>query len=980
MSLIDTRAFRVLSDHTARGLQWVCFPLILILVGIGAAAWAPPTVHAQAERVADRFSDDITVQTVPVSFSPGGTTQLCFALESRYDGEELFCYDGSSLRQVTNIAGPGESSDPQFLTVYDDGSGPKLYFSAESDDSARRLYVYDGSSVQLAASGIAQPSDLTVYDGKLYYSAFDGSETELHAYDGSTEEEVVDINESGGSTPRGLTVYDGDLYYSAYDGSDRELHAYDGSSDEEVADINGSGDSDPAGLTVYDDGSGPKLYYRANDGSDTELRVFDGTSDSEAADINGSGDSDPSGLTVYDGDLYYSASDGSDRELHAYDGSSDQEVDINGAGDSDPRDLTVYDGTLYYGAFDGSDRELHAYDGSSDEEVVDINGAGSSGPVPLLVYDDGSGPALYLQADDGTGPALRSYDGSSLTEIRTRNNARGVGVSSFVDKAVYDGVLYFPANGGTDGQEVWTYDGTSVSQRIDVNQSGSSAPEEFTVYDGNLYFVADGGGGPELWQYDGTTLREIDINPSGGSNPSGLTVYDGKLYYSAYDGSDRELHAYDGSSDEEEVVDINGAGDSDPGGLTVYDGDLYYSADDGTDRELYVYDGSSNQEVDINESGSSNPGEFAVHDGILYFAADGGETGVELWGYDGSTAARIADINPFGNSNPEYLASYDGDLYYRAYDGDDRELHVYDGSSDSEVADINPSGSSDPLYMTAFGGRLYFVAYNGTDGFEPHAYDGSSVTSIDLNPGAPSSGGVRPVPFDDGGASGTDLYVTATDGTTGLELYRFAADDAPLPVELAGLDATQSGGQAVTLTWTTATEQGNAGFRVQHRRVEAGEEAKGSGETSWQKVGYVESKTEGGTSTGALSYRFTAEDLSVGSHQFRLKQVDTDGTTHVHEPVSIEVDMQRAARLSAPAPNPVRRTARLQFAVREAQPVTIAVYNVLGQKVEKLYDARAAAQERTTVTLSARGLASGVYFVRMQAPSATKTRRVTVAR
>ena len=1010
--MTDFQAFRPTPGRIDTVLR---FTLLAALSSMMAMMEVPRAAQAQPEQVADRFTSTVAPphrpnEEVITTFSTGSTNRLCFTWKDTvFDDDELFCYDGSTLRQVTNIGGPSTPSDPRDFEVYDDGSGPKLYFRATSEAAGTELFVYDGSTVQLAAdivsgSGDSRPANLTVYndgtDAKLYYRANDGSDAELHAYDGTSDQEVADINPNGSSSPLELTVYGGRLYYHAFDGDDGELHAYDGTASTEVADIDETDDSNPADLTVYDPGSGAKLYYSADEGGDRELHAFDGSSDSEVADINTSGDSDPRALAVYGSELYYGASDGDDRELHAYDGSSDSEVaDINtgSSSSSDPEHLTVYNGELYYSAVIGfSGRELHKYDGSSDQKVAAANSSGAS-PSDLIVYNDGSGATLYFLAFDGSRTALRQFDGSAVTSFATTNNLGSVaaidnsinpvGISPSVDKTAYNNALYFQATNGSDGAEIWSFDGSSINLVKDLNSSRGSKPREFTVYNGNLYFTADStsieSNDRELWTYDGSSFQRIDVNTSGSSDPKYLTVYnDGsgaKLYYQAYDGSDTELHAYDGASDSE-VADINGSGHSNPKYLTVYDdgsgAKLYYQAYDGSDRELRAYDGSSDQEVaDINGGifDSSFPEFLYGHDGVLYFRADGGDGGgEELWAYDGSGASRAADINASGDSDLRNLTSYNGDLYYTATDGSDRELHVFDGSSDSEVADVAPSGSSDPQDLVAFGGRLYFTAANGTDGREPHAYDGSSVTSVDLHPGAPSGGGTAPARFGDGGSSGTDLYVTATDGTYGLELHRFTTNSAPLPVELPTFDGTQTGDAAVELTWTTASETNNAGFEVQHRRV-----TDTAPFGAWDKIGFVDGH---GTTTQAQSYRFEAEALSVGTHQFRLKQVDLDGSTTIHGPVTVELQMKEPLRLAAPAPNPVSGQATLSFAVKESQTATLRLYDALGQEVATVYEGTPTAGESQAVQFEATDLASGMYFLRLRAGSHVRTQRLTVVR
>ena len=204
----------------------------------------------------------------------------------------------------------------------------------------------------------------------------------------------------------------------------------------------------------------------------------------------------------------------------------------------------------------------------------------------------------------------------------------------------------------------------------------------------------------------------------------------------------------------------------------------------------------------------------------------------------------------------------------------------------------------------------------------------------------------------------------------GNSTYSDTASVDVLPVELVGFQGTATK-RGARLTWKTASEANNAGFEVHRRpREDAG----------WKQIGYVESKAEGGTTTEAQSYRYTAEDLPVGTHQFRLKQVDLDGSSQVHGPISVDVQMQEALKLTAPAPNPVSSTATLSFAVKEKAQATVAVYDLLGRRVQTLYGGTPTPGQQQRVQMNASTLPSGAYLLRLRAAGRTKTQRVTVLR
>jgi len=191
-----------------------------------------------------------------------------------------------------------------------------------------------------------------------------------------------------------------------------------------------------------------------------------------------------------------------------------------------------------------------------------------------------------------------------------------------------------------------------------------------------------------------------------------------------------------------------------------------------------------------------------------------------------------------------------------------------------------------------------------------------------------------------------------------------------LPVELAGLEA-QRAGEDVRLTWQTASETNNAGFYVQRKRTGA----------SWQRLGFVESKADGGTTSEPKQYRFRDADLpyAADSLLYRLRQVDTDGTAHVSGETVVQLAAPERLTLQSPFPNPARQEASLRFETPTPTNVEIRVYDLLGRRVTTLVDRRLNAG-RHTAQLSASSLAPGMYFVRLRAEGTTRTRKLTVVR
>ena len=221
---------------------------------------------------------------------------------------------------------------------------------------------------------------------------------------------------------------------------------------------------------------------------------------------------------------------------------------------------------------------------------------------------------------------------------------------------------------GKHGVELWKSDGTEAGTTLvkDINPAppaatgttckrakncaGSSWADDMTLVNGKVYFTAnDGANGVELWRTDGTeagTTLVKDVNPepykpatARASDIANLVAVGRTLYFSANDGTNGlELWKSNGTEAGTTLVkDINpGPADSDPDQLTEFKGRLLFRADDGVHgSEMWRSNGteaSTQLLLDI-EPGpvGSEPGELTTSGPLLFFSASNPSAGEELW-------------------------------------------------------------------------------------------------------------------------------------------------------------------------------------------------------------------------------------------------------------------------------------------------------------------------------------------------------------
>lgn len=182
-------------------------------------------------------------------------------------------------------------------------------------------------------------------------------------------------------------------------------------------------------------------------------------------------------------------------------------------------------------------------------------------------------------------------------------------------------------------------------------------------------------------------------------------------------------------------------------------------------------------------------------------------------------------------------------------------------------------------------------------------------------------------------------------------------DYTVVPVELTSFTASvlENG---VQLDWHTATELNNQGFEIERKS-----------DADWVKIGYVPGY---GTTTEPRSYSFIDNNVSTGTYIYRLKQLDFGGGYNYSPEVTVEVDFTpNEYALSQNYPNPFNPSTTILYQVPKAGDVSIAIYNMLGQKVRTLLNEQVQAgayevQWDGTNDAGAK-MSSGSYIYRMTA-------------
>ncbi len=178
-----------------------------------------------------------------------------------------------------------------------------------------------------------------------------------------------------------------------------------------------------------------------------------------------------------------------------------------------------------------------------------------------------------------------------------------------------------------------------------------------------------------------------------------------------------------------------------------------------------------------------------------------------------------------------------------------------------------------------------------------------------------------------------------------------------VPVELVSFSASVDGNNVV-LNWKTATEVNNKGFEVQRLQ-----DCKITKLQDWFDAGFIKGN---GTSSEKHIYSFSDKNVNPGRYQYRLKQIDFDGSFIYSNTVEAKVTSPQEFMLGQNYPNPFNPSTNIKYTIPEKSFVSLKVYNILGSEIATLvYGAKEAGDY--SIKFNAQNMSSGIYIYKLEA-------------
>ncbi len=461
---------------------------------------------------------------------------------------------------VTNDRGE-QAEDSVTITVNNSQPPGKLFFAASTNSTDYYLWVTDGTT-----DGTQQAAAVTVFNGDFYqYKTIAGSlffqsrdltnGRELWRSDGTpggtvmlpsaADADYIGQGAAASANPSAFNALGDRLIYAAstsFDGTFnyRQMLSLD--------------TRDNSLITVFNQSPGsyyPNEVGTLNGYSYFFSRTYTPTLSATLYKTDGinpaialktvQGYTDIKDFVELNGELYFASSENGLYNLWKTDGSSANTVKLHdfsgGVGSLSPyvsssqKNMIALNNRLYFLAHNGgTNKELWVSDGTATGTTLlkELDAPATDFTTPslhrvnnrLLFLSAGPDAASDgLWASDGTTAGTQQLANLQLNSDLGYYEGAETGIAQFVASL---GLLFFSADDGVNGNELWVSDGTIAGTRLvkDIYPGAlSSQPAMFQSGEGYLLFIAvDESGRAKLWRSDGseagTTLIK-DIDPTG---------------------------------------------------------------------------------------------------------------------------------------------------------------------------------------------------------------------------------------------------------------------------------------------------------------------------------------------------------------------------------------------------------------------------------------------------------------------------------
>ena len=664
-----------------------------------------------------------------------------------------FNRDGVSSSQILNndlmVALPPVAPEIVSSTVVflgeDEDYGVELWRSDGTPESTNRITdLEDGA-------GDIDVDEMIVHEDKVFFTASTSAEGLEMWYTQGTVETTFMLGPmvpgAGSGYIEKLTSTDNGLYFAAL--FSEVPYRLVGNSIEALPSINGGGAvEDAADFTAV----GDKIVFTgATNTLGNELFVYDPETNvtSNLADINvGTGSSAVHTMKVTDNNLlFFAATDGTGMSLWLTDGTPEIVTKFLANHDGIDEDRSYKSGSSgFHSHVMGNSLLFIAYKDNEEKPrlwstsgLINTASLLSDTPIQLDAFDEYSQtnntPFYFSGEDPDKGFEPWVSDGTPegtrlLLDLEERTSSiQRYSTFHFVSDTSYYYVAYAPdTNWG-----LYKTDGTTAEPVFvkSISDSHQSVEESFVGQLENIHFftVTTQAHGRELWRSDGTAegtymLKDIFEGTEDGVQNTAGAAFDGHFYFSARSSENvgSELWHTDGTETGTVMVkDINvGADSSSPDNLivTAQNQLIFRARSQDFGDELWVTDGTAPGTTLLQDiyagASSSSPRELIRLNDVILFRASNGQTGRELWRYDGTTVEVVEDLNPGGSSGYERpLALYGDYLFFEGKNADSGfELWKSNGTENTLVADLEPGGESSSMDIIGTTGQYLIFGFN----------------------------------------------------------------------------------------------------------------------------------------------------------------------------------------------------------------------------------------------------------------------------